>query len=120
MIWLCSPNNPTGNDLDRAEVERVLRGFEGIVVMDEAYSDFSPLPPLRRAVDVCPNIIVLNTFSKAWGSASIRLGMAFADEEIISLFNKVKYPYNVNKLTQDMALQMLSDAVTTDRRVVKI
>lgn len=120
VIWLCSPNNPTGNDLNRKEVERILREFDGIVVVDEAYSDFSSLVPLRLQADLYPNIIVLNTFSKAWGCASIRLGMAFASEEIIALFNKVKYPYNVNKLAQDKALEMMADVFTTDRNVGQI
>lgn len=120
VIWLCSPNNPTGNDLLRSEVEHILREFQGIVVVDEAYSDFSSLPPLRLQADLYPNIIVLNTFSKAWGCASLRLGMAFASEEIIGLFNKVKYPYNVNKLTQDKAMEMMADVYATDRRVGQI
>lgn len=120
VIWLCTPNNPTGNDLDRAAVQRILEEFDGIVVVDEAYSDFSSLPPLRLFLDGFPNMIVLNTFSKAWGCASIRLGMAFASEEIIALFNKVKYPYNVNKMTQDKALEMLADPSLTNRRVGEI
>ena len=107
IIWLCSPNNPTGNSLDRGEVEKVLRTFEGIVIVDEAYSDFSRQRSFREDLDEYPNLIVLNTFSKAWGCAAIRLGMAFAREEIISVFNKVKYPYNINRLTQDKAVQML-------------
>jgi len=109
VIWLCSPNNPTGNDLPRNEVLKVISSFRGIVVMDEAYADFSAQEPLRLAVSHFPNLIVLNTFSKAWASAGLRLGMAFASEEIIALFNKVKYPYNVNSLTQERALQTLSD-----------
>ena len=109
VIWLCTPNNPTGNDLDRAAVQRILEEFDGIVVVDEAYSDFSSLPPLRLFLDGFPNMIVLNTFSKAWGCASIRLGMAFASEEIIALFNKVKYPYNVNLLTQNKAKDLLKN-----------
>ena len=107
VIWLCSPNNPTGNELDKKEMQRLLLEFNGIVVIDEAYSDFSGQQPFRHFLDRFPNLIVLNTFSKAWGCASIRLGMAFASEEIIGLFNKVKYPYNINKLTQDKAMQML-------------
>lgn len=108
VIWICSPNNPTGNDMLRDEVERIIREFDGIVVVDEAYSDFSSLTPLRHELAKYPNLIVLNTFSKAWASASIRLGMAFASPEIIALFNKVKYPYNVNALTQQNALALLS------------
>jgi histidinol-phosphate aminotransferase len=113
-IWLCSPNNPTGNNLSVEEIEKVLRGFGGIVVVDEAYSDFSTVPVFRKRLAEFPNIIVLNTMSKAWGCAAIRLGMAFASKEIIQLFNKVKYPYNVNLLTQRQALEELNntEAVT--------
>lgn len=107
LIWLCSPNNPTGNNLNREEIEKVLKGFGGIVIVDEAYSDFSQEKPFRLELDKYPNLIVLNTFSKAWGSAAIRLGMAFAGKKIIDLFNKVKYPYNVNLLTQEQALKIL-------------
>lgn len=107
VIWLCSPNNPTGNNLQTEAIERVLREFEGIVVVDEAYSDFSSKPVFRSRLKDYPNIIVLNTMSKAWGCAAIRLGMAFASEAIIGLFNKVKYPYNVNLLTQLQALEAL-------------
>lgn len=107
LIWLCSPNNPTGNNLNREEIEKVLKGFSGIVIVDEAYSDFSQERPFRLELDKYLNLIVLNTFSKAWGSAAIRLGMAFAGKEIIDLFNKVKYPYNVNLLTQEQALKIL-------------
>ena len=109
VIWLCSPNNPTGNALERAAVERIIKELQGIVVVDEAYSDFNDLRPFRLDLDRFPNIIVLNTFSKLWASAAIRLGMAFASPEIIALFNKVKYPYNVNILTQKQAVAMLSD-----------
>lgn len=107
VIWLCSPNNPTGNNLQTEAIERVQREFEGIVVVDEAYSDFSSKPVFRSRLKDYPNIIVLNTMSKAWGCAAIRLGMAFASEAIIGLFNKVKYPYNVNLLTQQQALEAL-------------
>ncbi|MBR1790394.1 MAG: histidinol-phosphate transaminase [Bacteroidaceae bacterium] len=109
VIWLCSPNNPTGNALERLAIEHILKAFSGIVVVDEAYADFSNLRPFRLDLDRFPNLIVLNTFSKLWASAAIRLGMAFASEEIIGLFNKVKYPYNVNLLTQQQALKVLDD-----------
>lgn len=100
VIWLCTPNNPTGNELDREEIIKVITNFDGIVVVDEAYSDFCSSQPLRKELYKYPNLIVLNTFSKAWGCAGLRLGMAFAYPEIIEIFNKVKYPYNVNILTQ--------------------
>ncbi len=107
LIWICSPNNPTGNNMQRDEVKKVLTTFQGIVVVDEAYSDFSPARTFREDLNLYPNLIVLNTFSKAWASAAIRLGMAFAQEPIIELFNKVKYPYNVNYLTQKRAIEVL-------------
>ncbi len=109
VIWLCSPNNPTGNCLEPAAIQHVLTDFEGIVVVDEAYSDFSDKQPFRTQLAKYPNIIVLNTFSKLWASASIRLGMAFASADIIALMNKVKYPYNVNLLTQEKAAEVLAD-----------
>ncbi len=109
LIFLCSPNNPSGNSLDRNKMIDILNRFEGIVVIDEAYIDFSSQPSFLQELDRYPNLIVLQTFSKAWASAGIRLGMAFASETIIALFNKVKYPYNVNALTQDYALNLLKD-----------
>ena len=114
-IWVCSPNNPTGNDLCRDEIIKLLDAFDGIVIVDEAYSDFSKLRPLRFELPRYPNLIVLNTLSKAWASAAIRLGMAFASPEIIDIFNKVKYPYNVNYLTQQQAIKVLSDPYEVDR-----
>lgn len=107
VIWICSPNNPTGNNMNREEIVQILERFDGIVVIDEAYGDFSEERSFRWDLDKYPKLIVLNTFSKAWGCAAIRLGMAFADKEIIDLFNKVKYPYNVNMLTQREALAIL-------------
>ena len=120
VIFLCSPNNPTGNDLNRDEMVRLLSTFSGIVVIDEAYSDFSRQKPFRLELAQYPNLIVLNTFSKAWASAGIRLGMAYASTEIISLFNKVKYPYNVNLLTQQQALAMLRKRYDIDKWVASI
>ncbi len=117
LIWLCSPNNPSGNNMKREEVVKVLENFDGIVIVDEAYSDFSNQRPFREDLDLYPNLIVLNTMSKAWGCAAIRLGMAFAQKEIIDLFNKVKYPYNVNALTQKQALEALSDPFETAKWV---
>ena len=109
LIWICTPNNPTGNSLSRKEILRVLESFQGIVIVDEAYSDFAAEEPLRHQIGTYPNLIILNTMSKAWGCAAIRLGMAFADTAIIEIFNKVKYPYNVNLLTQQRALEILND-----------
>ena len=117
IIWLCTPNNPTGNCLKREEIIKVIEQFEGLVIVDEAYSDFSSQPTLRGELAKYPNLIVLNTMSKAWGCAAIRLGMAFASKEIIGLFNKVKYPYNVNQLTQQQALEALKDPFEVDQWV---
>ncbi|MDR2626860.1 MAG: histidinol-phosphate transaminase [Dysgonamonadaceae bacterium] len=107
VIFLCSPNNPTGNSLNRDEIVRTVERFPGIVVLDEAYIDFSIEPSFLKELDNYPNLMIFQTFSKAWGSASIRLGMAFASEDIIACFNKVKYPYNINRLTQEYTLNLL-------------
>lgn len=115
LIWLCSPNNPTGNNLNRNEIVKTIECFDGLVIVDEAYSDFSQERPLRLEIDKYPNLIVLNTFSKAWGCAAIRLGMAFADKKIIDIFNKVKYPYNVNALTQKNAIEALAEPYEVDK-----
>lgn len=107
LIFLCSPNNPTGNDLLRSEIEKLLWRFDGLVILDEAYNDFSEAPSFLEELDKYPNLIILQTFSKAWGCAAIRLGMAFASQDIITIFSKIKYPYNVNQLTQKQAIEML-------------
>ena len=120
LIWICSPNNPTGNNLDRDEIEKVIRNFHGIVIVDEAYSDFSSQRPFRYDLADYPNLIVLNTMSKAWGCAALRLGMAFASKEIVDIFNKVKYPYNVNLLTQEQALEVLKNPLKVDEWVKNI
>lgn len=117
IIWICSPNNPTGNSIHREEILKVINQFEGLVIVDEAYSDFSAEKPFRLELSKHPNLIVLNTFSKAWGCAGIRLGMAFAQPAIINLYNKVKYPYNVNQLTQQQAMEALKDPYEVDKWV---
>jgi histidinol-phosphate aminotransferase len=117
LIWICSPNNPTGNNINREEIVKTIEGFEGLVMVDEAYSDFSAQKTLRSELSRYPNLIVLNTMSKAWGCAAIRLGMAFASKEIIEIFNKVKYPYNVNLLTQQQALEAMKDPFEVDKWV---
>lgn len=109
LIYLCSPNNPTGNSLGHDAIREVLRRFRGIVVVDEAYIDFSAGPSFLRELGEWPNLVVLQTLSKAWGCAAIRLGMAFASPEIIGVLNKIKYPYNVNLLTQEKALELLDE-----------
>ena len=111
-IFVCSPNNPTGNSLCRKEIESLLKRFDGLVIVDEAYIDFSSSESLLKDLDKYPNLIVLQTFSKAWGCAAIRLGMAFASPEIIAIFNKIKYPYNVNRLTQEEAIKVLQHPET--------
>ncbi|MBR4963138.1 MAG: histidinol-phosphate transaminase [Muribaculaceae bacterium] len=120
IIWLCSPNNPTGNALDAAEIEKVLKNFSGIVAVDEAYIDFSSQPSYLKVLKEYPNMVVLQTFSKAWGSAGVRLGMAFASEDIIKIFNKVKYPYNVNVLTQRYAIKLLDNFSQVEKKVKAI
>ena len=117
IVWLCSPNNPTGNSLDRNEIIKVVEGFQGIVIVDEAYIDFAQQLSMRQELPTHPNLIILQTMSKAWGSAAIRLGMAFASKEIIAIYNKVKYPYNVNQLTQQQAMEMLKDPFEVDKTV---
>ena len=117
LIFLCSPNNPTGNALDREEIEKTLSAFQGLVIIDEAYSDFSDVPSFLPALEKYPNLIVFQTFSKAWGCAAIRLGMAFASPEIISIFSKIKHPYNVNLLTQKEAIAMMHRHYEVDRWV---
>ena len=108
LIFLCSPNNPSGNLLNSLEIRKVLKESNAIVVIDEAYIDFAPGKSWLRELDNSPNLVILQTFSKAWGLASIRCGMAFSSEEIIAYFNKVKYPYNLNILTQEFILDQLS------------
>ena len=120
LIWICSPNNPTGNLIDDNEIEPVTDNFDGIVVVGEAYSDFARTVPFRLKLARYQNMVVLNTMSKAWGCAGIRLGMAFARKEIIDVFNKVKYPYNVNTLTQKYALDMLKDPYKVEKWVNNI
>lgn len=107
ILFICSPNNPTGNDVELEHIRSLCAQFKGIVVVDEAYIDFSNQASCTSLLSEFPNLIVLQTFSKAWGMAGIRLGMAFASTEIIQLFNKVKPPYNINQLTQQIALETL-------------
>ncbi|WP_375416200.1 histidinol-phosphate transaminase [uncultured Hymenobacter sp.] len=110
LVFLCSPNNPTGNLLAPEAIEAVLRGFGGLVVVDEAYADFAAAPSWTTRLDEFPNLVVLQTFSKAWGLAGLRLGMAFASEDIIQYLNKIKPPYNISEATQQHALSALGAA----------
>jgi histidinol-phosphate aminotransferase len=120
VIFLCSPNNPTGNDLEAEAVKRVLDTFKGITVIDEAYVDFADRPSYLTLLEDYPHLIVLQTFSKAWGMASVRLGMAFADPAIIRYFNTVKYPYNINLLTQRFVFEALDQADRTRQWVAML
>lgn len=110
LMFFCSPNNPSGNLVRRKLILKALDNFEGIVIVDEAYTDFAPGTSMMELLDTYPNLVILQTFSKAWGLAGVRLGMAFANEETIGLMNRVKYPYNVNHLTQQAALEQLKSA----------
>lgn len=107
LVFLCSPNNPTGNSLDKTEIKKIIDNFSGIVIIDEAYIDFSSESSWLEKLDNYPNLVVLQTFSKAWGLASVRCGMAFASEVIIGYLNNVKYPYNLNLLTQNFVSEQL-------------
>ena len=107
VMWICSPNNPTGNAFALDEIEAICSRFAGIVVVDEAYIDFSTRGSMLSCLSSIPNLIVMQTLSKAWGSASVRLGIAYASAEIIGIFNKVKYPYNISLLTQRYAIDLL-------------
>ncbi len=107
IIWLCSPNNPTGNSLDRNDVEIILNNFDGIVVIDEAYINFSRQRSFIPDLPEYPNLVILQTLSKAWGLAALRIGMAFASEAIINIMNRIKPPYNISQSAQELALQAL-------------
>ncbi len=107
ILWLCSPNNPTANCFPKTDIVRLIEEFDGIVVVDEAYIDFAPENSFLPEINNYPNLVVLQTFSKAWGMAGIRLGMAFSNESIIKVLSKIKYPYNVNILTQQKAIELL-------------
>ncbi len=117
LIFLCSPNNPSGNLLNSDEIISIVRNFNGLVVVDEAYIDFAPGESLLPELDKYPNLVVLQTFSKAWGLAGIRLGMAFASPEIVAVLSKIKYPYNINSLTQQRVMQSLQNVDEKDQWV---
>ncbi len=119
LMFICSPNNPTGNSFPAEQIEELLERFGGVVVLDEAYIDFSVMPSLASLVKRYPNLIVLQTLSKAWGMAGLRIGLAVADPAVISLMSKVKYPYNINVVAQKMALMKLDEAAK-DKAVAEI
>lgn len=120
IIWLCSPNNPTGNLLNREDVEAVLNNFKGIVVIDEAYINFSRQLSFIQELTEYPNLVVMQTFSKAWGLAGLRLGMAFASAAIIDTLNKVKPPYNISQATQEIALKALENVDQVNDMIVEL
>ena len=110
LVFVCSPNNPTGNVIERNSILRIIENFQqGIVIIDEAYNDFADEPSFIPELDNFPNVMVLQTFSKAWGLASLRLGIAFGSEELIKLLNKIKYPYNINGLTQKQLIENIGN-----------
>ena len=109
IIWLCSPNNPTGNCLDRGDIEMILNNFDGIVVVDEAYINFSRHRSFIPDLADYPNLVVLQTLSKAWGLAALRVGMAFASADIIGIMNRIKPPYNINEAAQQLASEALEE-----------
>ena len=119
LMFICSPNNPTGNSFPVEQIEELLERFGGVIVLDEAYIDFSVMPSLASLVKRYPNLIVLQTLSKAWGMAGLRIGLAVADPAVISLMSKVKYPYNINVVAQKMALMKLDEAAK-DKAVAEI
>jgi histidinol-phosphate aminotransferase len=117
LLFICSPNNPSGNTVDRKAIERLLNGFKGLVVIDEAYIDFSSEVSWTAYLNKYPNIIVTQTLSKAYGLAGIRLGICFASKAIIAVLNKIKPPYNINSLTQDAAIKALENKTIVDAQV---
>ena len=120
IIFICSPNNPTGNDVSLNKIEEVLRFFNGIVLVDEAYVDFTSRQSFALRLEEFPNLLVLQTFSKAWGLAALRLGMAFASEEILAILNKIKAPYNLSGLVQKTVLKALEILEKKDKMVEQI
>lgn len=120
LIFFCSPNNPTGNSLNRVEILKFAKTFNGIVVIDEAYIHFSAKKSFVQEINNFPNLVVMQTFSKAWGLAGLRVGLAFANEEIIRLFNNVKPPYNVSQIAQEGVLEALKEREKVEKTIEKI
>ncbi|MGM0946643.1 MAG: histidinol-phosphate transaminase [Bacteroidota bacterium] len=120
IIFICSPNNPSGNKVNRQDILYILQKFEGIVVVDEAYIDFNDEPSFTTHHSEFPNLLVMQTFSKAWGLASLRLGMAFASRELIQILNKIKPPYNISGLTQDTVLESIQNVGKVNRMIAEI
>ncbi|MBK8813389.1 MAG: histidinol-phosphate transaminase [Acidobacteria bacterium] len=128
LIFICSPNNPTGNAFPREDIIGIARGFDGIVVVDEAYFEFARGASIASEIGTYPNLVVLRTFSKAWGLAGLRTGFAIANEEVIRLFNNVKPPYNVSQIAQEAivealgnrnAVELMIDSIIAEREILK-
>jgi histidinol-phosphate aminotransferase len=111
LIFICSPNNPTGNSFPIDEIEQIIKQFNGMVILDEAYIDFSEKPGFLSRIDEFPNLIILQTLSKAWGMAGLRIGLAFARNDIVALMSRVKYPYNVNIVAQEIVMERLNENI---------
>lgn len=120
LVFICSPNNPTANSMNYEDVEYIIRKFEGIVVVDEAYIDFSEKPSFIKLVGKYPNLIIMQTFSKAFGLASVRVGIAFSNPQIIKFFNKIKPPYNISTINQRAALKKLTQKDQLKNLVIRI
>jgi len=120
LLFLCSPNNPTGNLLERSLVKQILDSFDGMVIVDEAYIDFSSEPSWIAELPNYPNLVVLQTLSKAWGLANLRIGMLFASSELIKILNKIKLPYNISGIAQQQALEALARHSDKDAMVAEI
>ena len=120
MIWICSPNNPTGNSINRQDIEMVLNNFDGLVIIDEAYINFSRQQSFLKDLNDYPNLVVLQTMSKAWGLAGLRMGMAFASPEIIGYLNKIKSPYNISQPIQDIMFTALDEVGMVNDMIVEL
>ena len=120
LFFICSPNNPTGNDLDRMDIELLLNNFQGIIMIDEAYINFSRQKTFITELTEYENLIVMQTLSKAWGLAALRLGLGFASEKIIDLFNKVKPPYNINRASQELGIKALANIQKVNQNIKNI
>ncbi len=120
LLFICSPNNPTGNDMNRMDIESLLNNFPGIVIIDEAYINFSRQKPFLQELTEYENLVVMQTLSKAWGLAALRLGLGFASERMIDLFNKVKPPYNINQSSQKLGIEALSKIKEVNENIVQI
>ncbi len=120
IIWICSPNNPTGNAFDRRDIETILNNFDGLIVIDEAYINFSRQQSFIRELTEYPNLVILQTLSKAWGLAGLRVGMAFAGEPVIDVMNKIKPPYNIGQATQEIVLRALEETSSVNEMIVEI